>query len=215
MAIKTWAEMFDDVMPDLPQCPSALVTHHLRKAAIAFCEESGAYRFWAEALDVEINSNEIDLDTPPQTEVVGIVSVKFNGSDVIATSQADLSAQDGDWFTTTGDTPTHYYQMEPGTLLLYPLPSAADPGSLSVSVKVKPKENASGLESWVYKKYHEGICAKALYELKSMESKPWTANSARKLDGLMASYTRAVFKASHEGVTSMTRTARRAVGSFM
>jgi len=199
--------MLDDIAPDLPQCPIDLIQHHLRIAAIAFCEDSNVYRYTCDAMDLVAGENEVDLDVPTQTEVSSVIVLTYGGQPIDPKGENDLALIDPYWMTATGDTPRFYYQTDPATVILYPIPTATSAASLSASVAVRPTENADGLEAWVYRKYRAGIIARAKADLKAMLNKPWTDRSM--LPILEATYRNEVGVAIGEGVRSQTNTARR------
>jgi hypothetical protein len=212
VAIKTWAKMLDDIAPDLPQCPIALIEHQLRKTTIALCTDSGAYRVDCDAMDIVSGESEQDLDLPTQTELVGVVDMTLDGNPVTPIDTATLSRQSPSWRTDTG-TPTNYYGTGGDTVRLYPIPNATLTAKLYATVQVRPIETADGIEAWVYRKYGDGIVAGAKAELKAMLGKPWS--DPAKVAMLRADYERTKADAVSDGVRSHTNTARRVVPCSM
>lgn len=176
--MKTLATFYDHLLPELPNCTTALIDLHLLQVARDFCTTSRAWRGDFEAVDTIADEGTYELSPDEtQAEVVAVHRLTVN----------DVLLYDDRWMpdcATTGDEPKYSLARPPFslndvlteiTLIEDEIPSAAATGGLVINGSMRPKVGATQLPDLLYVTHLEAIRAGVLSRLMLMAKKPWSA----------------------------------------
>lgn len=190
-------DLFNQVLPDLPQVPEPLVTRAIRNAVIQLCERTRVLRETLPAIDVEADQAEYSI-APSQSHhaLVHARNVLFDEKPVERKTQDQLDlewseAQDrfsylfyhrhaytgydaDDWTQASSAQPRYYFEKRPAKIRLVATPSTAITGGLVVTIAVKPQRDATTVEDWLLEDYFREIARGALAELFAIPKKDWT-----------------------------------------
>ena len=170
---KAWSAFYPDVIPDLPGAPFPLVDHHLRNAAIDFCERSKALVVDLDPIDAVSGLQAYDLPLPSGTDLVEIAGARFSGKKITPKSPAYLDANREDWNTEQG-TPEHYTQQGKDSLLLVPIPQVDAATAIKIKAAVKPSNTSTGVDDWFYAQFRKAIAAGCKAVMMAMPDEKWS-----------------------------------------
>jgi len=173
MANTNLTAWYDDVLPSVPGCPQTMALDAIRKAAIEFCERSWAWIYNPAAANVVADQIAYAFVPPSNAVVSKVLYVFHDGVPIYPRSTDQLDAMYQEWRATSG-TPQYYTQEDERNLLLVPVPAAALTGGLKMRLSLKPKFDATDIESRMYEEYREAIVAGALSRLMMIPKKPYT-----------------------------------------
>jgi hypothetical protein len=173
MSTTKYTDLLDEVMPELPGAQTALVTNQIRNAVIAFCGGSDIWRAWLDPIDVVAAQNTYDVTVDAGTDLVRLLSLKFDGFLLTPRSEDALDAWRPRW-RTEERRPEHYMQQDQDTVTLACVPPCSLAGGLLLSVSMQPDRNSKGFPGWIYSQYWEGITAGAKARMMLMPGKPWS-----------------------------------------
>jgi hypothetical protein len=167
--MKPWSNFYDLVAPHLPGCPFAAMDDALRRAAIAFCEQSLAWRFDHPAIAIESGMATYPFAPPADSVVHAILHAALNGR--------EIACEDAGWgwgeYSGTdlyGISPCIFGGADSFTLM----PEPAANGVLALRVVLKPSPTSAGLGDREFDAYREAIAHGALSRLMSLPKKPYT-----------------------------------------
>lgn len=171
--MKAWRDFYDLVVPDLPGCPMTAIDIALRLGAIAFCEQSQAWKYALPDIQVVVGTALYPFSSGPVGAVVHAISyAQFNDSEIEVNTMAD-DMRIWDWRHQTG-TP-QYVLGGPTMVTLVPMPDTD--GTLSLIAILKPAPTAEGIDDDIYNEYRQVIVHWALARLMFSPKKPYS-NSA-------------------------------------
>ena len=164
----------DDVMPNIAGAEVEFVLKHIRDAAIAFCEQSLAWRVDALPANVIVDQRQYQIDSPwDDTEIVQVMQVFYDDRELLVASNSGLSQRNIN-FKTQADTPRNYVQEYAEKISLYPLPNSNLTDGLTCQIALRPSRFAIGMNDSIGKKYFEAIANGAKARLYEIPNKPWT-----------------------------------------
>jgi hypothetical protein len=136
--------------------PAAL--NALQQAASDFCERTG---YWVEELDVIPvvgGVAEYELELPPQSSLVQIAAVAFNGAILHPRTMDDLDKMyvGVDWMTARG-TPRYYTQFTNELVRLVPVPDTRMNKALRVRATLAPSIDADEVPTELYERFGQDI----------------------------------------------------------
>jgi hypothetical protein len=171
MTTKVWADFYDLVAPDVPGCPFAAIDIALRQTAIAFCEQSLAWKYTHPDIAVVAATASYDFVPPSDAAVHAITYAAFNGTEIDCNAgELNIASAVYDWRNQTG---TPEYVLGGATALtLVPTPDVA--GTLSMEVALKPSPSAAGIDDSIFNEYREAIVHGALSRLMLSPKKPYS-----------------------------------------
>lgn len=177
MADKVWAAWDDAVMPEVPGAPAALVSFHVKRAAIEFCDSSLAWRKAVPSISSVSGTGEYTLpDVATGVAVSRLLEARWQGTKLTFLRPDELAAVYGptDWRGLTG-TPEYFTQETAGTIRLVPAPDATVASGINgLFAAVRPKDDATGLEDAFASDWFDAIAAGAKRNLMRIPKKPYT-----------------------------------------
>lgn len=167
--MKIWAEFYDYLLPDLPGCPYVAMGFALRQSAITFCEQSRAWRYQLPDIEVVNDVDTYAYITPAETLVHVVTYAEFNDLEIDATTK-DKDMLVSDWRHQTGV--PKYVLGTPTGVQLVPKPDL--PGTLKLTVALKPDSHSTGIDDDIFQEYREAISHGAKARLMLSPNKPYT-----------------------------------------
>ncbi|MGE4244004.1 hypothetical protein [Ramlibacter sp.] len=175
-----FSAFYDDLMPELPGCTTALVDQHLLRVAREFCEESSAWRVSLIVPSVAAEPT-YDISAPEaDSEVVRVIRVTVG----------DLLLWDAAWRpqpAATANTATaepRYPRSNPPfsmnadntelTFIADEVPTETAGDGLDLIVAAKPGIAATVIPDFMKAQHLEAMRAGVLARLMRMAKKPWT-----------------------------------------
>lgn len=168
-----WSSWLPDIRRLLPECPDLLIEHAVKRAAQAFCTETGAWRVLLDPVAVAALATSVTLVKPARTDIVCALNVWIDGQDLDKTTADELFKDDPQWIAKTGS-PTDWMEEEPGVLRLYPIPESATTTGLVARVSLMPGEDATGVGDVIASRYRTHITDGALSILMMDPGRAWT-----------------------------------------
>jgi hypothetical protein len=167
--MKLWSDFYDLLSPDVPGCPQSAQTLALRQAAIAFCEQSQAWKYEHPSISVTVATEDYDFDPPPNAVVHAIDYAEFNDQEIeVKTAQNDVWL----WNWRHQDGTPQYVIGHPTYLTLIPTPNVE--GTLTLTVILKPSPVADGIDDDLFNEWRDAIVHGALARLMMSPKKPYT-----------------------------------------
>jgi hypothetical protein len=167
--MKPWSDFYDLLSPDVPGCPQAAQEQALRQAAIAFCEQSLAWRYVHPDITVTVDTADYDFVPPPQAVVEAITYAKFNDTELsVNVSQDDMRV----WHWRDQAGMPAYVLGGATSLKLVPNPDVE--GTLYLEVILKPSPSAESIDDDLYNEFRAPIIHWALSQLMLSPNKPYS-----------------------------------------
>lgn len=194
------SELLPDVLPQLNADPSEpVVEHAIKRAAIEFCELSRVWRHVPDSQDIVAGESYYDVEAPMGADVVGVLSVKADGTLLQALTITQLDQQIPGWRTPA---PVQFYaQLDTEQVMLAPTPDTTIENGLDMVLALRPSAAATTIPKWMMARYGQAIAHGALSRLFRMAGRPWA-------DGNLGALARERFMvgvatAKHDGETGM------------
>ena len=184
------ADLFlNEVMPDVPSCPSAIVVNAIRNAAIEFCQKSLVWRQELDPVNVYQGQDVYDLDGMPGGSVIERILTLYylgrkltpQGMDALdakrklaAVSKAASVSGNPTDLTYVPPVVTEYGQNSPTQVVLYGMPDGNFIGGLVMNCVLMPARTSLGIDSSVTDRYLDGIVQGAKARLMLIPKKPWS-----------------------------------------
>lgn len=169
-----WSDFLPEVLIEVPGCPEPLVEHHIRNAAIEFCNETLIWREDLTPIDSVIEQAEYTLTPPAGSRIVMPVSVEYDDKLIDPETEENLNAKSRTWRTNDPGTPSVFLIPDPLTILLHERPNSVIVGGIAVKAALKPTRNATEVADIVYDDWAEAVAAGALSRIMEIPDKPWT-----------------------------------------
>lgn len=168
------ADVFlNEVMPELPSCPKAMVVNAIRNAVIEFCARSRVWQVDLAAIAAVANQAAYAFSPPAASVVAEVISAWYDALPIYPNTQSDLADLYDNWTTEAGD-PKYFVQNDTASLILVPMPDASLASAITVKVALKPTRAATAVESWLSEKYLEEMAHGAKGRLLAIPKKPWS-----------------------------------------
>lgn len=164
-----WVQFYDLIVPDVPGCPFPAIDVALRQSAIAFAEQSLAYKATHPEVTVVSGTAEYDFVPPAETVVHAITYAAFNG-DELQSRVGEYGITMPNWRIESG-TPKYIFGGMT-SLTLIPSPNVA--GTLTMIVALKPSPSATGIDGPIFDEFREAIVHGALSRLMLSPKKPYS-----------------------------------------
>jgi hypothetical protein len=157
------------MVPDLPGCPMGVLPIALRQAAIAFCEQSQAWKYAHPDIAVTVANADYDFAPPDGAVVYAVDYAEFNGCEIEVNTEQDEVWL---WNWRHQDGSPQYVMGHPTYLTLIPTPNVE--GTLTLTTILKPSPIADGIDDDIYNEWRDTIAHGALARLMSSPKKPYT-----------------------------------------
>lgn len=168
--MKLWSDFFDYVAPMVPGADDALMTLHIRNAAIEFCRDTMAAKYTFPLLtSIGQASYDISLAGSDYTPVM-VDSIAWDERYLKPATVDFLNGNVLGWRSETG-TPRAYISDEPYSTVMYPIPD--DVYELSVTLSVMPSRDSIGIEDYIFDRYVEVIAHGAIARMAAIPQKPY------------------------------------------
>lgn len=169
-----YTSLLEEVLPFLAADPSEPVTlAAIRYAVTTFCAGSWAWQFVGDPLDVSAGEAVCDVEIPPGSELVAVLSVSLDGKVLIPRSLDWLNSEYPNWQALQGE-PRYFTQSDAGRVVLVPTPTSHRPGALSMTRVLQPAASSSSFPQWIFEKYRYALADGALSRLLCMPGRPWS-----------------------------------------
>lgn len=172
---KAWSTWYPDLLPHVPGCPGRLAVHELRRAAQEFFKASRAWKIVPTVFPVVAMQAEITII--PNSSALELVRIEMAWYDGKPLDPIDPEALDAgfadDWQVHTG-TPSKYFQLTPGVVRLYPIPTTASVTGFKVRMAVRPSDTSTELPDDIALKFREDIFTGARALLMAYTDVPWS-----------------------------------------
>lgn len=170
------------ILPHVAGCPEITAQEALVDTAIEFCEKTLVLRQTLDQFSSEAGELEYELyPVNTQETVVCPVQVWFKTT-LLEPISADLVANVQAFRTDTPGTtllegaPRQYFWTAERTLGLYPVPDTDEDGTVTVRAAMRPKRDATALNTVLYDDWIEAMAAGTLARLHSMKDQPWASS---------------------------------------
>jgi hypothetical protein len=185
------SDLIKFIAPEVPGCPMALINNKIVTKTIEFCETSEAWRHTIIPIDIIAGKSLYLLNTPPETQVVGIKNLFDNDCSIAAKSEQQIDSNwpqlkttldyhagsDSpcqSWRTASSARATHFYQPEIHQVRLFPTPDQNKLKGLTGTIVVKPLPDGTNLSRNIYNQFYDAITAGVKADLMAMPGKDWT-----------------------------------------
>lgn len=166
-----YEDMLDDVIPEVPGCSVDVAINALRNACMELFQKSWIYTQNQDPITTEVGTAEYDMDSFTNQRIVGVVSAYLGDTPLIPLAEEMLNATNRHWATETGFV-EGYMMTDSNLVRLYRIPEVT--GTLNMKVALAPNKKSTGIETFVYDLYSEGIAAGAKARLMTIPKKPFT-----------------------------------------
>lgn len=200
-----WSAWYPFVKPEVGAAPEPLIDHHIRQAAIDFCEQSQLWTADHAAISLVADTGTYSLTSPVAESDISMIKWAWvDGVQILPASQEELGRLTQYWATMTGGSVGYYTQLDADSITLFPIPNYASTGGLKLKLVLHPALDATGIPDWIGIRYVEEIANGAKSRLLGMVGSPWaTAEGEAKYSAMYAVDLR---DAKIEGNKSLTRT---------
>ncbi|HMV18987.1 MAG TPA: hypothetical protein PKD65_15795 [Nitrospira sp.] len=175
MDAKPWSFWFPDVMPHVPDCPTPIIEHELRRTAQDFLRRSRAWQAFIPALSVGATQETVTLDpSDDQAEISAIQEAWYDGLRIEVVPMESMAGRFGpDWNSASG-TPTAVVPITSQVVRMYPIPTDYATTGLSLRVSLVPSHSAIGMPDDLANQYQNEIATGAKARLMLYPKRPWT-----------------------------------------
>lgn len=168
MAMTPWSAFLPYVVPDVYECPTVTVELAVRDAAIEFFRRTHVWKETSDVVRTRAGRAVYDMETPPNVMVETLYEVEFNGR---RTGPARPDGIPG-WLRGPGSPVRFTYLHGTDEIEFHPAP--ADDGEMRMTMVLTPSSTSSGIESFYFERYRDGIVHGAKWKLMMVPGKPWT-----------------------------------------
>jgi len=178
--MKTWSDFLNEVSPYVENCPTPIVEHEIRNAAIEFCQRTALWRREMVAINVTLNTHSYDLSANLTAAEEAISAIDYaylteteGETDLGVTTEDTLKNTISTWRTRTAVKPEAIMLTDTENARLYPIPEESITGGLITGLILKPSRTATGVPDWIHEQWAEKIAHGAKAKIFSMKSRPW------------------------------------------
>ena len=166
---------FDDflsfVEPHVNACPTPVVLHHIKQAAIEFCERTGVWRERLDTLVADGVSARYALPLDDQTEVSKLLEVVVGSPDGMPERYDVVSPLDGRDAQRLQTSDRIAWTDDRHDLFLHPIPEINK--EIEVYVTLKPSQASFSFPDYIFHHHVDHIAAGALSRLFRMPRTDW------------------------------------------
>lgn len=173
--MKAWSQFFPDVLPEVPGCPDPMLERALLRSAQDFCAGAHVWRVWLDTITTIASVTEYDIELAAHSELVKLERAAMDGRPLPVITPEMLP---DDWHT-SASARNGVFTHDRKTLTLTTSPAAGL--ALRVEATLKPSNNATGVEDFLFDQYVDQIAMGALARLMQKSAMPWS-NPAKGLE---------------------------------
>jgi hypothetical protein len=171
MAVVSYNQWLPIIQVDVPDCPKALIIEAIRQKVIEFCSKTRFLRKELDGFYTVDSDSEYELETPVDTTIVDVLTVKVNKRELTPKTQDDLENLYQDWRDQSGE-PRYFFLKDTKTAVFVPIPNDIYP--VRVLVVLKPTQSAQDVDEVIFEEYRDIIKHGALSYLMQMYGKAWS-----------------------------------------
>jgi hypothetical protein len=169
--VKTLAQFYPFIEPEVMGCPYPTIDHHLRLALREFCDRTKIWQEWADALTLDGTTNTLDADIANGAELVGVRRALLDDEDLELLSATGLPK---DW---QASNPTELCEptlVHFGTaqFMLFPMPAAGQ--VLRVLQAMRPSITATQVGDVLFDDWADQLASGCKARLMRMVQQPWS-----------------------------------------
>lgn len=157
--MKTWAEFYPDVVPEVPGCPNPTIDHALRRAAQRFMADTLAWREWLAAITTNGEFEQF-VSADKSTLVVHLLRATLDGNEIVVYTPDDMPT---DWREGAAGFDIGIFSTNADAVQLVPVQDAGL--ELAIEAVLKPSNTATGVQDNIFDRYVQAIAAGAKADL--------------------------------------------------
>lgn len=204
--MKAFSQFYDDLLPLVTGCPTAMADHALKRAVREWCDRTLCWRDWLADVTTLADENNYDFEVQATQEVVQVLRATLDGAEVDVLSPDNLPTN---WRTADWCDRAAIVTTDGVSFTLVPMPSAGQ--TVAVEVALRPSDTATTVEDFIHARYCAQIAKGAAARLHAMPGKPYTypASTAR------AEFESDIARVASEVAHAFSRTPLRVRASFL
>lgn len=161
------------ILPWAQGAPHLAVSSEIVRAAVKFCELTGAWVETMTPITVVSGTHTYTIPAPSQGQVVHIRSLHYDDFPLLHRAPEELDMERLSWRTDEGK-PRWYTQFASTKIRLIPIPDENLTDGLTGEITCKPEMTATQIPDFLFNQYGFGVAAGALASLLSMPNRAWT-----------------------------------------
>lgn len=167
--MKAWSQFFPDVLPEVAGCTDPMLERALLRAAQDFCAGTHVWKLWLSDTVTALGVIDYDIEFESNSELVRLERATLDGRRIGVTVEKNLP---DDWTSNSAGIAPCVFTPDRKTLTLLPPPAAGL--VLRVEATLKPSNNATGVEDFIFDQYVDEIAMGALARLMQKSGMPFT-----------------------------------------
>lgn len=182
MALAQWSTLYPDILVEVPGCPYPVIDNAIRRAAIELCTFAQMFVVDLDTFQTVADQAAYPLTYDTDTDIIEVVELRSSAGPITERTLDSFRAAgilDTTRETVTSTYPSHYWKTNQNTVRMYGIPDTDDI-DIDGKVALAPKDDATGLESWVMSQYRDELVAGALARLLNMGTQPWSSKEEAK-----------------------------------
>lgn len=167
--MKLWADLYDYYLAEIPGCSLHMAANQLRMSAQEFCERTKAWRVTLAPVSTIADTSAYDFVITAEHEVFMLESAKLDGQNLDILLNEHIG---GCWRGISLVNQREYW--------LQPAPAAGQ--VLELKVVLKPSNESTGIEDFLYAAHAETIALGAKARLLALSNQPFTSPEAAMME---------------------------------
>lgn len=181
--MKSYEDLFPDVLPDLPGCPPEIALRAIRHTVIEFCEKSLIHQVTLDPITVMAGFTQYDFDVPKGFRVQKIMKAWFKGLELEPVAPDSIRAPDAystviGGYRATETPPVAYTQLDFSTVSFLPTPDRKYPSAVTMRVALAPLRDSTEFVDFLYEQWGEFLACGAKARLMLSPGKPYSNNES-------------------------------------
>lgn len=175
MTIQTYDTLVRDVVMYAPHCPEPMALHAAKLTTIDFCRRTHWWKYESDAIDLEANVMEYQVEVPNGTDPISVVAAWYNDSPLWPMGYSTRNRfQPQNLGSMKGTRPYAFSQSETTQILLSPVPTVAEAGALVLSTAIAPKRTATGADKDMMDRWFDALVHGALARVYAIPNQPFS-----------------------------------------
>lgn len=181
MATTTFDSIVASIAPQVPGCPTAVISAEIRKIATDLCERAKVWRVALTPITMVSGTYNYALTSPVVgTEVSTLISSKIKlttagtSKNLEPTTMEAVFSRNPEWPDTANlGEPTSIFKIAEDSFEVMPVPGTADTYTAYLYAAIRPTLTATGMDSAIANQYQREIYHGVLHELMMIPDRPW------------------------------------------